>query len=318
MAYPYPQTGVAPGASLPFVLNPPVPFISSIHGGPMKPGMMIFINGFVPAGADRFHVNLQCGTSVQPRADIALHFNPRFGANVVVRNALKKGQWGAEERGQQYFPFAYNQNFEIIILCEAKQFKVAVNGQHFTEFNHRVVRLGRIDTLAIDGKVHLYSVRFQGGNEAAPAAYVAPGGSIVNPPLPFTGPIPNGMSPGRMIFVSGKVNPNPDRFHINLQCGVGSNPRPNIALHFNPRFQAQAVVRNTLQNQKWGSEEKTAPYFPFAPNGFFEVIILCEPQGYKVAVNGQHFIEYNHRIPCAHVNTLLIEGAVTIHQIRFQ
>ena len=60
------------------------------------------------------------------------------------------------------------------------------------------------------------------------------------------------------------------RFHVNLQCGVGTNPRPDIAMHFNPRFKAQAVVRNTLTNQKWGNEEKGAGYFPFAPNGFFE------------------------------------------------
>nr|CBX45521.1 GALECTIN-8 protein [Paracentrotus lividus] len=311
MAYPYPQ---AAGGQLPFVLNPPVPYVSQIYGGAMSPGRMIFIQGFVPAGADRFHINLQCGTSTNPRADIALHFNPRFGANVCVRNTLKGQKWGAEERGQSHFPFAFNQNFEIIILCEANQFKVAVNGQHFIEYNHRVKNLKRIDTIAIDGKVHIHSIRYQGES----AGYKHGAGSIVNPPMPYTGPVVGGMTPGRLIFLSGKVRANPDRFHVNLQCGVGQNPRPDIGFHFNPRFQAQTVVRNTLQRQSWGNEERNASYFPFAPNGFFEMIILCEAQGFKVAVNGQHFLEYAHRLPCQNINTLVIDGAVDIHQIRFQ
>ena len=77
-----------------------------------------------PLSIHRFHVNLQCGTSTQPRADIALHFNPRFGGQKVVRNTLKKQQWGGEEKGHSYFPFGHNQNFEIIILCEPEHFKV--------------------------------------------------------------------------------------------------------------------------------------------------------------------------------------------------
>nr|XP_054758650.1 galectin-8-like isoform X1 [Lytechinus pictus]XP_054758651.1 galectin-8-like isoform X1 [Lytechinus pictus] len=319
MAYPYPQAG----GQLPFVLNPAVPYVSSIFGGSMAPGKMIFIQGFVPAGADRFHINLQCGTSKNPRSDIALHFNPRFGANVCVRNTLKNQQWGAEERGQSHFPFAFNQNFEIIILCEANQFKVAVNGQHFLEYNHRVKNLKRIDTIAIDGKVNIHSVRFQG----QAAGYIHGSGSTVNPymksttanqPMPYTGAIVGGMTPGRLVFISGKVRANPDRFHVNLQCGAGVSPRPDIAFHFNPRFQAQTVVRNTLRSQSWGSEERNASYFPFAPNGFFELIIMCDANGYKVAVNGQHYLDYAHRIACQNVNTLVIDGAVDVHQIRFQ
>ncbi|XP_033125921.1 galectin-8-like isoform X2 [Anneissia japonica] len=303
-----------PGQQFPIV-NPPVPYVGNIQGQ-MFPNKMIFIQGSVPIGADRFHINLQCGTSTNPRADIALHFNPRFQALKVVRNTLTRQSWGKEETQGSYFPFAHGQHFQIIILCEPHQFKVAVNGQHFIEYKHRIQQLNRIDTLAIDGKVQIYSIRFSGGE---PQAHAHAMGPIFNPPVPYTGGIQGGMVPGRLVFVSGIVKPGADRFHINLQCGPeGAGPRPNIALHFNPRFKARTIVTNALTNQKWGGEEKHAQFFPFVDNGFFEVIILCQMDAYRVAVNGQHLLEFKHRFPYQTVNTLMVAGAVTITQIRFQ
>ena len=71
---------------------------------------------------------------------------------------------------------------------------------------------------------------------------------------------------------------------MNLQCGAGGPPRPDIALHFNPRFPANKVVRNTLVNEKWGGEEKGDPgFFPFGQGQNFEIIILCEMDQFKVS-----------------------------------
>ena len=32
----------------------------------------------------------------------------------------------------------------------------------------------------------------------------------------------------------------------------------------------------------WGQEERQAPYFPFQPNANFDILILVEPQAFKV------------------------------------
>lgn len=322
MAFPY-QPGYPPGVQAP-VMNPPVPYEGEIVDG-MCPGRMIFIQGFVHDGAERFHVNLQCGQGGPPRPDIALHFNPRFAASKVVRNTLVGGKWGNEEKGDPgFFPFTHNQNFEMIILCELNMFKCAVNGLHYIEYNHRISDLQRINTIAIDGGCSIYSIRFEGGAAVAHSQTLPmPNfnfGPKFNPPVPYECEIDGGMTPGKMIFVSGFVNTDdPDRFHINLQAGPGDGPpRPDIAFHFNPRFAAEKVVRNALGGQKWGGEEKETPFFPFVPGGFFEVIILCQEDAYRCAVNGVHMIEFKHRQPCENVTHLAVAGAIRLSQIRFQ
>ena len=54
----------------------------------------------------------------------------------------------------------------------------------------------------------------------------------------------------------------------------GSNP-PEIFLHFNPRFNENAVVRNTRFQNAWGPEERALPgAFPFTPNQPFQVCVM--------------------------------------------
>ncbi|KAJ8045713.1 Galectin-8 [Holothuria leucospilota] len=315
-----PQPQAAPVPQGP-VVNPSVPYIGTIPGG-VQPGKLIYIDGLVPNGAQRFAINLQCGTSKQPQSDIALHFNPRFPAQTVVRNAMKGQKWLAEEKGQPYFPFIHNAPFNLIIAVEQTQFRIAVNGQHFTEFRHRVVNLKRITHLAVNGQVQIYSIRYEGG--AAPAPPPAPmpqpalSSVVMNPAVPYVAPIAGGMTAGKMIFISGIVNPNPDRFHINLQSGPRMTPRANVVFHFNPRFPGKRIHRNTLINQKWGPEENNTALFPFIQNCFFEVIVLCQADAFRVAVNGQHLLEYQHRVPFQQATYLEVDGAVRLTQIRLQ
>ena len=74
----------------------------------------------------RFQVDLQCGSSVKPRADVAFHFNPRFKKRAlgIVCNSLQKERWGKEEIHQQ-MPFSPGEVFEIIILVQKEVFKVS-------------------------------------------------------------------------------------------------------------------------------------------------------------------------------------------------
>jgi len=50
-------------------------------------------------------------------------------------------------------------SFQMIIYCDAREFKVAVNGVHSLEYKHRFKELSDIDTLEIDGDIHLLEVR---------------------------------------------------------------------------------------------------------------------------------------------------------------
>ncbi len=67
------------------------------------------------------------------------------------------------------------------------------------------------------------------------------------------------------------------RFHVNLMLGG------DIAMHFNPRFKENCIVRNTRTGGKYGSEERNGPGLPFSPGAMFDLKILVEPNSYKVS-----------------------------------
>ncbi|XP_075771515.1 galectin-4-like isoform X2 [Pelodiscus sinensis] len=136
---------------------------------------------------------------------------------------------------------------------------------------------------------------------------------ILNPSLPFSGPIFGGLSEGKMVLIQGIVQPFVKRFGVNLRCGSG-----DIAFHFNPRFDESrpVVVCNTEQSGRWGAEERTY-HMPFQPGVYFEAILHVRNHCYQVSVNGQHFLEYKHRLPLYTVQSLEINGDVTVNCISF-
>lgn len=142
---------------------------------------------------------------------------------------------------------------------------------------------------------------------------------IYNPPNPYCGLVPGGgLQTGILIKVNGRATPSANQFAVNLQLGPRVNPRDDLALHLSPIFMhPQRVVRNSLQNLTWGVEESHGG-FPFSQGGSFEIIILVEYNCYKIAVNGYHFTEFNHRLPFSHVSHLIIDGDVQINSILFE
>ncbi|XP_037024065.2 galectin-8 isoform X2 [Artibeus jamaicensis] len=131
-----------------------LPFVARLNCS-MGPGRTVVIKGEVNAKAKSFNVDLLSGKS----KDIALHLNPRLNIKAFVRNSFLQESWGEEERNITCFPFSTGMYFEMIIYCDVKEFKVAVNGVHCLEYKHRFKELSSIDTLEIDGDIHLLEVR---------------------------------------------------------------------------------------------------------------------------------------------------------------
>lgn len=126
-----------------------VPYDLPLHAGIMPQLLITIIAEPVP-GADRFHVDFIKGQ------DVVFHFNPRFQEQTIVRNSNLAGHWGPEER-EGGFPFAQGRRFELKILVEEDMFKVAVDGSHLLEFEHRVGGLEGVNLLRVVGDVALYS-----------------------------------------------------------------------------------------------------------------------------------------------------------------
>lgn len=58
---------------------------------------------------------------------------------------------------------------------------------------------------------------------------------------------------------------------------------PDIAFHFDIRFNERQVVRNTLINGGWGTEERSGP-FPFFHGQSIDIIFRIEAQTIKVCI----------------------------------
>ncbi|XP_007183972.1 galectin-9 isoform X2 [Balaenoptera acutorostrata] len=319
------------GGAQPPYLSPAIPFTGIIQGG-LQDGLQITINGTVIySNGNRFAVNFQSGYSDN---DIAFHFNPRFeDGGYVVCNTKQKGSWGPEERKMQ-MPFQRGCPFELCFLVQSSEFKVMVNKNLFTQYAHRVP-FHRVNAICVTGAVQLSYISFQPPGiwpaSSAPITQTiihtvqsTPGQMFPNPmippmaypnptyPIPFFTSIPGGLYPSKSITVSGTVLSNAQRFYINLCSGR------DIAFHLNPRFDEDAVVRNTQINSCWGSEERSlSRQMPFFRGQSFSVWIMCEASFLKLAVDGQHLCEYYHRLKnLPAINSLEVGGDIQLTYVQ--
>ncbi|KAG9341389.1 hypothetical protein JZ751_019196 [Albula glossodonta] len=268
-----------------------VPFTGCIQGG-LQEGKTITVTGRVMPAAERFHVNLQCGS--QGRVDIALHFNPRYDRRTghVVCNTFTNTKWCTEERKNQA-PIPRGSSFTLMFLVKRDSFAVIVNGNHFMEYLHRLP-IQSVNTISVDGGVEVNSITFQN-----PVQHVVPYKNIIT----------GGLSPGRHITIQGAVNHNANRFSLNLRFNNG------IALHFNPRFDENLVVRNSFLKEMWGQEERSGG-IPFCRGQPFTLTIVCETQFFKMIVNGGQMFTYNHRhFIFQEIDILEINGDVSLSSV---
>jgi hypothetical protein len=286
------------------VPNPSSPYNGDIPNG-LVPGKQIQISGVVGHHADRLQFNLLTHSGGH-----ALHINPRFDQNCVVRNSCIGG-WGQEERHGNMV-FQKGQPFNLIISCEPDRYRVAFNGQHLFDYNHRVP-IQEVSRLSIEGQQQITSIAFNGGQQQR-------GHEISNPGVPFSMPISDGAQPGRLIQM--KLVPQHGRFVINMQNGSAPNGSNDIVFHCSVRWDdpnsggQPVVIRTNCAGGGWGQEERNQQFFPFQIGQEAEVLILLEPSEWKMAVNGQHFCSFAHRSPYYGATHLNINGSVQIRSIR--
>lgn len=134
-----------------------VPFSGRIRGG-MRPGKKIIVMGIVDLEPGSFDVSLTCGRDSEkedPPYDVALKLTARFSNRKFLRNARVSGKWTEEEASTDYFPFIPDQPFRIEIHCEHQRFRIFVDGHQLFDFYHKIKSLASIDTVRIDGDLHI-------------------------------------------------------------------------------------------------------------------------------------------------------------------
>ncbi|XP_063038551.1 galectin-4-like [Melospiza melodia melodia] len=303
--------------------NPPLPYVAPVPGG-LWPSMAVSVQGVVKAQAERFRVDLALSTLEE--ADIALHINPRFGAGVTVFNSRRGGRW-EEELSRDLAPLQRGKVFEMIIVVTPEGYRILVNGSFYQMFPHRMPP-ENVKALTVAGDLELLSASVMGRGGASSSVGLRKANSsesdllemtqppILHPSVPFIATIPGGVIPKKTIIVKGFVPRNAKRFQINLRVG----PTGDIVLHVNPRMEeGNAVVRNSLQGDSWGREERDLRCSsPFLPEHFFDLSICCENDRFNVFANGQLLFDFHYRVPVGpHVDVLEIKGDVVLSYVHF-
>ncbi|XP_060032336.1 galectin-12 isoform X2 [Erinaceus europaeus] len=269
-----------------FILQPPtfhpvVPYVTTIFGG-LRAGKMVMLQGVVPLKAHRFQVDFQCGCSLDPRPDIAFHFNPRFHTTKphVICNTLQGGHWQKEVRWP-HLALQRGASFHLLFLFGNEEVKVSVNGQHFLRYRYRLP-LSRVDTLGIFGDILVKAAGFlnvnpfvEGGNEyPAGHPFLLESHRLV----PCSRPLPRGLWPGQVIIVRGLVLQEPKDFTLSLM---------DEAAHVPLTLRASFADRTLAWVSPWGRKKLILAPFIFYPQRFFEVLLLCQEGELKLALNGQ-------------------------------
>ncbi|XP_022819070.1 galectin-9-like isoform X2 [Spodoptera litura] len=135
------------------IKNPGIPSSILIPEG-MFPGRIVRVKGSTPLAARRFGIDFQYNN------DIAFHFNPRFTNGYIVRNHYISGLWGNEETSGG-LPLTRGSSFEIVFVCHYNRFKVMLNGEHFTDFIHRVP-YHRITHITVGQDIIIDEIDFEG------------------------------------------------------------------------------------------------------------------------------------------------------------
>lgn len=79
----------------------------------------------------------------------------------------------------------------------------------------------------------------------------------------------------------------PTRFQVDFQCGCSVHPRPDIAIHFNPRFHTTKphVICNTLYLERWQAEARW-PRLGLQRGASFLILFLFGNEEMKVRGEG--------------------------------
>ncbi|XP_054256978.1 mucin-2-like [Macrosteles quadrilineatus] len=327
----------------------------------------IIIEGVANYNADRFEVNFLIGsTKDNEKPDIGFHFNQCLNWYTSCNTRLA-GTWGKYEGPtHEKFPFRPGQPFYLEFYVTEAEFKVAVNGQHYLSYKHRVP-FKDISKIQILGHITLDNVIFQTSPEyPSPLSQAKPveGGqtdvesdtSCWNIMLEPKGifavyNLTSQLQAHSSVIVEGMMNDYSDSLSRNFvvdflvasPCtedytkkmkkfvGISSlntifeEKQPDIAFHFSPRFyepDSQNMTNITDCDTRLGgtySHYKTAQEkFPFLRGQPFYLEFYITEDEFKVAVDGQHYLSYKHRVPLKFISKIQILGEITLDNVIFQ
>ncbi|CAF4414393.1 unnamed protein product, partial [Didymodactylos carnosus] len=92
------------------------------------------------------------------------------------------------------------------------------------------------------------------------------------------------------------------------------NHRGDVVLHVNPRFDQNTIVLTSAPGGNWGQEERQS--IPIQRGQQFSMIIMVTAEGFKIALNNQHFADFRHRIGFNAAELVQVKGDVQLNSLQ--
>lgn len=200
-------------------------------------GHVFIVSGKTTFNAQKFNVSLMCGKA--PNSDIALMLFCNFGDGKLVRSSLVNGNWSnSEDSSSLSNPAQRGEEFTFHILVGDDRFHVSVNGQAFCTYNFKTPTK-EIRAISVSGDVE--NVTQVDHRLVFPSIYPLVNNDTSD--VTYSGIIPRKFKPGHVSIISGVVTGNPQGEFVIFFLENDSNRQ---LIHFNPRFDHQDVVINTM------------------------------------------------------------------------
>lgn len=200
-------------------------------------GHVFIVSGRTSFNAQKFNVSLMCGKT--GNSDIAMMLFCNFGDGKVGRSSLVNGNWNeSEDYAKVSNPIKRDEDFTIHILVGDDRFHVSINEDSFCTYNFKIP-VKEVKAISVSGDIE--NVTQVDHRLTFPSIY-----PLVNndtPDVIFSGIIPRKFSPGHVTVVSGVATGNPQGEFVVFWL---ENDSSRQLIHFNPRFDQQDVVINTM------------------------------------------------------------------------
>ncbi|VIO94574.1 Galactoside-binding lectin family protein [Brugia malayi] len=204
-----------------------IPFKTRISQ-PFQEGQTIHGVGMIKSDAKRIDINFHKGAGAN--VDLPLHLSIRFDEGKMVYNSYMNNVWGSKEQRLKNL-FKPNTEMDIRIRIINNKYQIFANRMDAGTFEQRAP-LDGVDHVSISGDLINLSL-FHYGGRIFPIPYMAIAEVV----------------PGKRLDIS--LLPTGKRFNINLY-----NSNRQHALQISVRFNEGTVVRNAMQNNDWGREER--------------------------------------------------------------
>ncbi|XP_035227578.1 32 kDa beta-galactoside-binding lectin-like isoform X1 [Stegodyphus dumicola] len=267
-------------------------------GSGVKVGDMFSIKGEPTEDAKSFVVNWQTGPGKFD--DVLFLLNPQLEEDRVVMNCRLDDEWAKEETSSDC-PFSPGKPFHLAVGVSSLGFDTLLDGKEWLNFRHKH-EVSNAKTLFIEGDLQPTDIWIDCAqlNASGIVNGVIKRGvrlQLICPELPLTSRITGGFEKGCLFLISGRINTQPLKLQMNVQCGEGSEDC-DIALCFDVLWKDDTpkITLNSREENSWGQEVSATVVEGLAAGRPFDLLVARTEDRFQCFLDGLELAHLPYRV----------------------